>query len=91
MGYRRSDKAVQWAKWVAMNRDALTAAGVPDFVLADEFRWWRFLEDGYDGETGWKASMLGPNQLAALRELVEREFGASATMQLLRLTDDTDR
>jgi hypothetical protein len=89
MGFRRSDRAVEWVKWVTKNRDALTASGVPDFVLADESRWWRFLGHGYDGETGWKASMLRPDQLVALTELVEREFGTDATMCLPRPTDKT--
>lgn len=87
MGYRKSGRAVEWTKWVSQNRDALTEAGVPDFVLADQFRWWRFLEHGYDGETGWSAAMLRPSQIAGLRALVEQAFGSDATKHLPPLAD----
>ena len=52
MPFRRDNSRHHaWKKWVADQRDHLLAAGVPDWILTDELRWLRFLEEGSDHVT----------------------------------------
>jgi hypothetical protein len=54
---------------------------LPEIILADEFHWMRFLEEGYlDGNfggcAGWKYEMLSDEQLRNLYRFLVREYGS---------------
>ena len=76
MSFRRnSDRATQWRKWREGNAETLLACAVPRWLLEDELRWLRFLEEGgWDAETRYGVRMLTPGQATALRELLRREY-----------------
>ena len=76
MSFRRnSDRATQWRKWREGNAHALLACGLPQWLLEDESRWLRFLQEGgWDVETRYDVGMLTQGQATALRELLRREY-----------------
>ena len=71
--HRNSDRARSWSKWVELHRDELNRCGIPPFLTDDEFRWLRFVEHGYDGETGWSPKLLTAAASAKLAEFIRRE------------------
>jgi hypothetical protein len=62
----------------------LLGAGVPDWVLADELRWLRFLQERYDHESGWAPKMLDLDKARNLHTLIRREFGDQSYRGTLR-------
>ena len=77
MSFRRSsEEPRRWQQWLARHRDALTSAGLPDWVYADELRWVRFLEEGgLDWESGWRVEMLSAPQAQSFQSFVLQEYG----------------
>jgi hypothetical protein len=86
--WRDGQAAHSWSLWLDRNRDTLVRCGIPDFLYFEEERWVRLLEEcGWDAETGWKVSMLAPDQAARLIQLVIREHGRNGYRCLLRELD----
>ena len=76
MPFRRdSSRHFAWKKWAADHREDLLAAGVPDWILTDELKWLRFLEEGYDHESGWSPRMLDLDKARNLHAFIRREYG----------------
>ncbi len=89
MSFRRDSEGQRaWQVWVGQHRDALRRCGLPEFVLSDEPRWFRFVEhDGWDQESGWRISMLSPDQASALYDFITSEYGSVKYRHLLRILD----
>ena len=76
MGFRRdSSRHYLWKEWVADHQSGLLAAGVPDWILSDELRWCRFLEEGCDYASGWSPEMLEHSKVCQLHTFIQREYG----------------
>lgn len=60
---------------MADRREDLLAAGVPDWIFADEMRWLGLLEHGYDHESGWSPTMLDLDKAGNLHAFIHREYG----------------
>lgn len=85
MAFRRdSSRHHDWKRWVADHRADLLDAGVPDWILADEMRWLRFLEEGCDYESGWWPTMLDRDHAKNLHMFIQREYGDQQYRGLLR-------
>ena len=63
-----------WSKWVEAHRAALVLCGIPSFLIEDQFRWERFVEHGYDHETGWSPELLPTRQRATLQAFLRSEY-----------------
>lgn len=86
MGFRKDkSRSLEWTKWLERHRDELMGCGLPDFVYADEARWFRFMEHGIDGETGWKPELLLSHQLVRLKSFLSREYPVNSWPSNLRL------
>ncbi len=48
---------------------------MPDWILTDELRWLRFLEEGYDNESGWSPKLLDRDKASNLHVFIQREYG----------------
>jgi hypothetical protein len=89
---RDSTGARRWQHWLARHRAALVAAGLPDWVYANEARWQRFLgEGGLEEESGWQVEMLSPLQKNRLRAFLVREYGPEVIACCLRSLDNESR
>jgi hypothetical protein len=76
MPFRRdSSRHYSWKKWLADHRADLLEAGVPDWILTDELRWLRFLEEGFDNESGWSPTLLDHETARKLHGFIQREYG----------------
>jgi hypothetical protein len=81
-----------WRLWVDQHRDSLLDCSLPEFIFSDEMRWFRFVEDGgWDQESGWRISMLSPDQASACHDFLMREYGGDEYQLLLRLLDQSRR
>lgn len=89
MGFRRDNsRHHEWKKWVADHSSGLLAAGIPDWILSDELRWIRFLEEGCDYASGWWPEMLEPSKANELHAFIQREYGNEEYRGLLRQIED---
>lgn len=74
--YRRTDpKRAEWREWLRKHSDLIAAAGLPEFVVQDEARWWDFLMHGghlehHPAPQRFDVRDLGPRQQATLLRLV---------------------
>jgi hypothetical protein len=93
MSYRRDSEGQRaWRVWVDQHRDALLRCSLPEFVFSDEPRWFRFVEhDGWDQESGWRVTMLSPDQASALYDFLTSEYGSVEYRHLLRILDESRR
>ncbi len=84
MGFRRdSEQARSWDRWLTRHRDELLLAGVPQFVLEAENRWWHFRAHGFDPETAFNVRQMSAEQQKRLRLFLAREYGDDADLQCL--------
>jgi hypothetical protein len=87
MGFRKDkSRFLEWTKWLGRHRDELISCGLPDFLYADENRWFRFIGHGIDGETGWQPEALPSPQLRLLRSFLSREYPLDSLPDNLRPT-----
>jgi hypothetical protein len=93
MAFRRdSQRARSWQRWLDQHQDTLIRCSLPEFLVSDELRWFRFIgHDGWDQETGWKVEVLAPEQAAALSDPIMSEYGCQEYRGLLRVLDTVGR
>ena len=92
-GYRRDSEGQRgWRVWVDRHRDTLLRCSLPEFILSDKWRWFRFVEhDGWDQETGWSVKWLSPDQSSALHDFLMSEYGRDEYRHLVGKLDESRR
>jgi len=62
----------------------LIRCGLPDFILQTESDWIHFLQEGFDVLTGWKSSLLSPDQQLELYTFIRLQYGNDTYRGVLR-------
>ncbi len=71
MAYRRDGKPEHdWDRWLAENREALLASGVPEYIYRDRLRFTRVVYHEHDWDCGWHVGLLTPTEAGVLHRLL---------------------
>ncbi len=71
MGYRRDGRQEHdWDRWLAENREALLAGGVPEEIYCDRQRFARAIMHEQDWESGWHVGLLTPAEAEVIHRLL---------------------
>lgn len=82
MSFRQSNKSAE-AAWRKNHREALLAAGVPDFVVDDERRWTYVLLHGDDElESGWTPAGITKSQASELLRMLQQQYQSTIGLDL---------
>ncbi len=77
MGYRRDGKQKHdWDRWLADNREALLASGVPGEIYRDQLRFTHAVSHEHDWDYGWHLGLLTPAEAGTLHRLLVEQRDA---------------
>ena len=77
MAYRRDGKPEHdWDRWLADNREALLASGVPEEIYSDRLRFTHAVYHEQDWDCGWHVGLLTPAEAGMLHRLLVEQRGA---------------
>lgn len=69
------EKTRDWREWVRRNHNRLVDCGIPHDVVADELRWFVFIDHCYDQWSGWSIDQLSAEQARNLFDFLIDEYG----------------
>lgn len=76
MYYRQSNK-LQSKQWLKKNAWRLNRLGIPSEILSDHDRFLFVVQEGWDLESGWRATWIDDNDIDELLLILKERFDSS--------------